>query len=409
MLNKLSKITVVLSSIFLMSGVNAEDMRNLRDLDSASEGGMINMGGFEITPKLNYAMGRNDNVGLSNANQAKVSSTFVSLIPSVVANYPSHGNQYSAIYRGNYSNYFGSTQDNFDDHTFKTTANNIWSEKFKTDAGLTYFLGHDARNSLMFNNKELWHSTGVDGSAIYGRDGAIGQFKLAGGVKTKRYDTNLSGGTQTYNHDSTSLSGTFLYRIAPATQMIFEVGNTNFTYADVASKRFDSKEMRYLVGAKWEATAKTTGFLKVGRQNKTFDLGLMPSGNNTVWSTVVAWAPKEYSKVNFSLSQTSNEYGGVGSFIVSQDTGVNWTHNWTGMVTSVLSVVDGQDKFQNATRVDKRQSYGVNVSYPVLGWLRVGVGYQGMNRNSNVANASYKSSSLMFTLNSALATGGSVF
>lgn len=399
---KLSKITVAVACTFVTIVANAEDMRDLRDLKNAGAGaGMVNVGGFEITPKLDIALGNNSNVGQQTVN--KTSSSYVSLVPSVVINFPSHGNSYGVQYNGSYSYYSASKQDDFGNHNFDAYANNVWSDRFKSALKLDYVLGHDARNTLMFASKELWHTTGIKGAVDYGRDGAIGQFRLAAGQLSKRYDTNVSGGTQTYNYDRTDLTGTFYYRVAPATQMIFEAGNTNFAYVDAASKRLDSKEMRYLMGLKWEATAKTTGYFKLGRQNKTFNLGLLPAGNNTVWSTVVAWSPKTYSTVNLSLSQASNEYGGVGSFIVSRDAGVNWVYGWpNGLTTSTLSVVNGQDNFQNSNRIDKRQTYAANVAYPVFGWLRVGVGYQYVNRNSNFAGASYNQSSLMLTLNSAL-------
>lgn len=401
MVLKFSKVTVAVACTFITLISNAEDMRDLRDLQGSGGAGMINMGGFEITPSLNLAMGNNSNAGQQSVN--KNSSSYISLLPSVIINLPSHGNSYGVKYNGSYSYFSASKVDDFGNHNFDAYANNFWSDRFKTTVNLDYVLGHDPRNSLMFASKEKWHTTGAKGVVNYGADGAIGQFQLAAGQTAKRYDTNVNGSTQRYNYDRTDLTGTFFYRVAPATQMIFEVGNSNYTYLDLASKSADSKEMRYLAGVKWEATAKTTGYFKIGQQNKRFNLGLLPAGKNTVWSTVVAWEPKEYSKVNLSLGQVTNETGALGgNFIVSRDAGLNWTHNWTGLWTSTMSLVSGQDNFQNSARVDKRQTYGVKVAYPVFGWLRVGVGYENVNRNSNFAGASYNQSSLMLTLDSAI-------
>lgn len=398
MTQKLSAISVaVMSVLFAGVAVAAETQDQSSDKQNKASGsGVFNTGGLETKLNLGLAVGRNDNVGLTSG--AKTAATVTSLTPGVVIGLPTHGQLYSVSYSGNFTQYGGSAQDNFNDHNFGAVADNIWSARFNSLINVDYVKGHDGRNALLFAGKELWHTAGVKGMVHYGAAGAQGQFELTAGQLARRYDTNNSGATQIYNYDRTDFGGTFFYRVAPATQMFVEAGNADFVYVDAASKILDSTEQRYMAGVKWEATAKTTGSFKLGRLNKSFNLGVKPSGSSTVWDAVVTWSPKTYSNVDVSLHQTANEFGGVGSFMISRDSNLRWTHDWSSYVTSALSFGDGVDNFQAASRVDKRQTYGMKLSYKINRWLNAGAGYQHTKRDSTVAASSYTQAISLLTL-----------
>lgn len=396
---KLSRISLAVMSALLAGGAVAAESQDQAGGSSEVRSGVINAGGFEIQPKLGLAIGRNDNVGLSNV---KTATNFTMLNPSVIIGLPVHGQMYSAKYSGTLARMTGSSIDNYNDHTFGLAADNTWSARLNTLVNADYVKGHDGRNAVMFRNKELWHNAGVKGKVHYGAEGAQGQFELAAGQSYKRYDSNNGGSTQLYNHNKTDLSGTFFYKVAPATNMILEAGNSKFAYVDAASRQLDSNEQRLMVGAKWEATAKTTGEVKIGKMNKTFSLGTLPSGRNTVWDADVTWSPKTYSKVDLSMHQKSNEYGGVGSFTISRDTDLAWTHDWSSYTRSALSFGDGVDTYQAATRVDKRQKYGLKVTYEINRWLTAGIDYRHSKRNSTNTVFSYTQSVSMLTLEGSL-------
>jgi polysaccharide biosynthesis protein VpsM len=401
---KISKISVAVMGVLLTGVASSADMPNQSNVNpnSASGSGGIKAGGFEIAPKLALAIGKNDNVGLSSG--VKTSSTVTSITPSIVIGLPTNGQLYSVSYSGNFTQYTGSTQDNFTNHNLGVAADNVWSARVNSLVNLDYVKGHDGRNSLLITGKEVWHTTGVRGRVHYGAAGAQGQFELAAGQLAKRYDSNGTGRTQLLNYDRTDFAGTFFYRVAPATHMIVEAGNAKYAYLDAASKILDSTERRYMVGVKWEATAKTTGSFKLGKLKKSFDLGVNPSSTFTAWDADVTWSPLTYSNVNFGLHQTANEASGVGSFMVSRDTNVQWTHGWSSFVTSTLFVADGVDNFQAATpaRVDKRQGYGIGLTYVINRWLNAGIGYQNTKRSSNLAAANYTQSVSMLTLSGSL-------
>lgn len=361
----------------------------------------VQAGGFEITPSARLAIGRDSNVGLTNG--AQTTTNFTMLEPSLDLALPTHGNVYGARYLGRWVRYSGSKTDNYNDNSLDVFADNTWSSRFKTLVNVDYIKGHDARNALLFRNKELFHATGFNVKGHYGAEGAQGQFELSVGQTSKRYDTNNSGATHFYDNNRTDLLGTFLYRVAPATQMFVEARNTKFGYiVALPGRNLDSTEQGYMLGVKWEATAKTTGNVKVGTMKKTFNLGQLPSGSTATWDASIQWLPKTYSKVDFKLRQGANEYGGAGSFIVSNDAQIEWAHDWTSYVTSTLSLGDGSDKFQASTRTDKRQTYGARLTYGFRSWFRVGLDYQHTRRTSTVPAVGYTKAVTMLTLEGSL-------
>lgn len=400
MSRKLFNVSLAAMGVLCAGVAVAADNQEQAGDQQAKGAGVINAGGFEIRPKLVLTLGRNDNVGLNSG--AKTASTFTLLNPNVVIGLPTHGQLYSASYTGKYAQFSGSGIDNYNDHAFGVAADNAWSARLNTLLNVDYVKGHDGRNALLFANKELWHTTGIKGKVHYGAEGAQGQFELAAGQISKRYDSNNSGATHLYNNDNTDLTGTFFYKIAPATQLFVEAGNAKFAYVDAASKRLDSTQQSYMLGVKWEATAKTTGSFKIGRMDKSFSLGLLPSGRSTVWDGAVTWSPKTYSVVDVSVSQKANEFGGVGSFIISRDTDLVWKHDWSSYITSALSFGDGVDDFQAANRVDKRQTYGAKLTYGINRWLSAGIGYQHSKRDSTTPALSYTQSVSMLILEGTL-------
>lgn len=400
MSHKLSVISVSVLSVLLANVAIAADM-------GPSSGSMfepvtVKAGVFEVMPWVGVSVGTNNNAGLSNT--VKTSSTVTSFKPNVVVGLPTRGQMYAVKYSGNFTQFSSSKVDNFNDQNVEAFADNVWNSRLKSLVSVNYVAGHDSRNAILFRDQEIWHATGLNAMAHYGAEGAQGQFELAGGQVAKRYDSNTGGSTQFFNNDQANLKGTFFYRVAPATQMFVEAGATNYNYLVASAAPKDSTEQRYMAGVKWEATAKTTGTIKLGTLKKNFNSALRQDGTATVWDADVTWSPKPYSKFDASLHQTAREDGtsAVSGYLVSQDSDLSWSQDWSGFVTSTLSLGDGVDKFQGGARTDKRQTYALKATYGFRSWLRANVEYKNVKRNSNVALWSYTQAVTMFTLEGSL-------
>ena len=395
---KLSVISVAVASVLLAGSALAANMGP--EAGTVFEPATIKAGVFEVMPWIGLATGKNSNTGSSNTT--KTSSNVTSLNPNVVVGLPTQGQMYALKYAGNYTQFASSSVDNFNDHNFSAFADNAWTTRLHSLVNINYSKGHDARNAVLTGSKELWHGNEINAMGHYGAEGALGQFELSAGQIAKRYDTNNSGATQFYNNDKTNVKGTFFYRVAPATQMFIEAGNTRISYLTASPTPLDSNEQRVMAGVKWEATAKTTGSVKLGMLQKNFDSSLRPNKSSLVWDADVTWSPKQYSKFDASLHQTANEDGSVGGYMISRDSNLAWSQDWSGFISSKVALGDGLDNFQSGLRTDKRQSYSVKGTYGFRSWLRAGLEFKNTKRNSSDAKWSYTQDVTMLTLEGSL-------
>jgi hypothetical protein len=106
--------------------------------------------------------------------------------------------------------------------------------------------------------------------------------------------------------------------------------------------------------------------------------------------------------VDLTLSQRAAESFGTGSFMISRDTTIAWSHEWASKIKSNLNIGDGLDTYKNIAQTNKRQTYGAKVSYAVNRWLNAGLEYQNSKRNSTSAPLTYTQSQTMLVLDGTL-------
>ncbi len=354
---------------------------------------------FLITPWANLSVGSDDNVSLASA--VKTKSNFTVFNPNVMAGLRSGTHTYTALYSGNFARYTSSSQDNYNDNALAFEANNSWTARFNTLVHLDYMKGHDGRNAVVVarNSVERWHNTGVRAKAHYGAQGAQGQFEFGAGLSNKRYDTNVAV-MNAYDVDKRDLSAAYFHRVGAATQAIVEVRDTHLTYP--VSPNSSSTERRYLVGAQWEATAKTSGSFKIGKMNKDFDSGVRASGSGTTWEGGLRWSPLSYSVVDVAVGKSLGESSGVGNFMDSRQESLAWHHDWSSRVRSTLTLGATKNSYQGVVREDSLSNYGMKVSYGIQRWLRAGAEIQHQQRSSSAVGFDYKRNLVMFSLEGSL-------
>ena len=146
----------------------------------------------------------------------------------------------------------------------------------------------------------------------------------------------------------------------------------------------------------WEATAATTGTLKVGRLERKFDRDL-PRFTGTSWEGIVTWSPRTYSKFDFYTARQTHESTGLGNFILTSVAGVTWTHAWNSVFNTGVDLRYAKDDYQGFDRRDQIKSVGLKAGYKFRRWLTLGAEYTHSERDSNRPTFEYDKNLYLLT------------
>lgn len=356
--------------------------------------------GIFVYPLVLLGIGHNDNV-LGDRDD-RTSSSITSLQPEIVAEIKTGGDRYTASYSGNYGIYADSRDDNFAHHDLKIAGDNYFSARARMGWMLGYLEQSDARGStdrVQSDEPDKWHAPVLRGRFIYGAPEATGRVEADVQHMRKRYDNNRDV-TVLSDLDMTEVAGRFLYRVAPRTLVLAEVRNKDTDY--VRSEGPGSDEQRYLVGATWEATAATTGIVKLGMLKKDFTGASGRDFDGFSWEAAVRWQPTSFSVVDLETSREVADPTGIGNYVLNSGFDVLWQHKWTSYVTSRVALGTLESEFDGVDRTDKTYTYGFGVGYAMRRWLNLGVDWRHTDRSSSDSIFDFRRNVVMFTVEATL-------
>lgn len=353
---------------------------------------------FTILAGIQAGMGYDDNVALSSTR--KVGSFFATVSPSVAVGLDGANHRYYVAYRGHYGTYATNAQDDYADHNIVLTATDSWTTRFRTAASYDYIKGHTPRGltATSVTSAERWSQHSLRGTANYGAAGAQGGLQGDLGYTSRRYATGAVAGTAEY--DRFDIGGTFFYRVAPKTRAFANVVRSDVEHP--GNPALDSEEMRYSVGATWEALATTTGRLGAGYATKDFAGPALNDFSGYIFDAGVTWSPQIQSTFDFGASRFLSETFEVGTaFLVNTVGSASWNQAWPRSIRSTVNYSHGNVEHQGAGRTDKYQTFGARVSYALSRSLRVGVEYRFDGRSSSASNFDYSRNLYLLTAEAA--------
>lgn len=365
--------------------------------------GGIPVGPMVVFPGVDVSYGHNDNLFSSNINKRSSSQTTVT--PYIKLEGKSGAHKFDISFRMNDVRYRDSTSDNYTDYSLLGNADLVITGRAGLKLRAEHRRGVDPRGStdrLGAVTPDEWINQGVEGIFSYGAPGAQGRIEVDAGAFTRRYQNNRAT-TVVSDRDTNHLGLTFLWRVAPKTELLALVQHRGIDYI-LATSTQDSTETSYQVGAKWEATAKTAGIVKFGRTEKKFDAAGRTDFSGSSWSAAVRWSPLSYSVWDFSTTKATNESTGTGDFLLSQFYGATWNHAWNSRFSSAVQANWRKDEFLGGGggRVDKTGTLGLKLTYQWQRWLRFGGEYTYTERTSNPNTFDYNRSLIMFTVGATL-------
>lgn len=376
----------------------------------ADEPRSINLRGFELTPTLLVGESYDDNYrGLDEGEQA---SWITSIEPSLLLSAETRNAGYQLRYTVSSDIYHDDSEATNTDHILGLKSIMELSSRHRIGWNLGYSRIENTINDdrtvvedgteedlleRRFENERFDRAV-AGANYTFGARTALNQLEFGAEYQRLRYRDDFN---EDQDRDTLTLGTTWFHRLGARTRTLVELRHADHSYEQSTSTR-DSTNLAALLGATWEATAKTTGTVKAGAERKDFDSDTRSDYTSPMWEVGVVWAPRTYSKFDLTSRRAFDEGDDGASTVQDISTVLNWTHEWNPWISSELEYRVADREYKATEREDDIQAYGVALTYSPDRWIDFTLGYRFVENDSNVAIASYDRNVYMLTVDMSL-------
>lgn len=314
----------------------------------------IKAGGFSLTPTLNASVGYDDNITTAPSNER--SANVYKLAPSLAAK-TKFGDFVDLRLNtsGEKGVYAGQAFNNYYDYSFGGDLGFKISNKQNLVFSYGYVRGHDPAggSSAVVLNAIEEHRTN-NGSLAYtlGEKNSVARLELGVRGEGKRY---LETGSQGKDKDQQTVDVALFTNVAPKTDVFVQYIAAEHDFINVDD--LDNDDNQIFLGVDWAATAKTSGRVKVGKQEKDYTkLAGSTKQDETVWDASVKWEPRSYSEFTLGLSRNADTGSGASNGNLNEvavektKTSLDWGHKWSQDVKTTLGVSKTDEEYQGGSR-----------------------------------------------------------
>ncbi len=341
--------------------------------------------GLLFTPTLEVSERHDDNFRAVEDNEE--SSWITSVTPTFVLGAEGRKSAYQLSYSAVSDTFHSSHKDNNTDHHVNADAGYEFDSRnrLKLNAGFHKIEDTASEDQNVENDK--YTTSNVGGVYSFGAQTARNQIDFGANYQELRYQNsdNLNADKE---RDTTALNTILYHAVAPKTRALVEARHTDYDY--VSNTRLNSNNVALLAGLTWDATAKTTGTVKFGGEKKRFDDSNIDDESGGMWEVGVKWSPRTYSTFGLNTRRALDEGDNGASSIESQSTTLSWDHEWMDRLSSTVSYTYTDQDYQDITRTDKIDTFGVGLTYEMRRWLDLGVGYKYSENDSDAVGESYE-------------------
>lgn len=375
----------------------------------SQEKGTFSVGTFELTPTLNVSLNKDSNILRSNVD--KIDSLITVINPEFILGKQIGEDKLFVGVNASKGIYHSSEVDNYTDYEFFANGEFEFDRRNRVAGSLVHTSGHDDRGTAyslgsgnLLNSPDKYTNNLLEATYSYGATTASANIDVNILLRDIDYDEDVLDVSTFRLRDrkEKSLGSTLYYGVSPSTDLLVDVNYAVADYTgnilDVAS--FDSKTKFLLVGAKWETTAASSGFVKVGYQKRDFDVASRAGFSGLKWDAGVSWNPIERATFEFSTASDTRETNGQGNFIRRKDYLADWRHEWLERFSTVVTISYSNDSYEGGSvpRNDKTHEFRVSADYQFKRWLTLiaKVSYFDRDSDSTINNFDYNRSLISF-------------
>lgn len=346
----------------------------------------VDLGGFQMIPTLSLTTGQDDNPFSQNDSDNPDSMMVTTVAPKVQFLAQNQDNVYSVdlgLVRGIFHD---STDDNYTDFNINGAARLVLNSRNALDLSAGYLDGHEDRGSgatqgaigdalgLIGAGPTEYHDTTLGGKYTFGAASAKARVEFSADYLRKVFD-NLEEINSVRDRRDFTYGARLLYAIGPDTDLTAEIKQKDSAY--ITNSSLDSTDTGIFVGAEWQATAKTSGFAKVGWSDKDFDDSSRRDADGEAnWDIGITWEPRTYSSVTLQTSRDEEETTGTGDYIDTTSYEVSWNHVWTEQVATDLSYSIREEEYVASNQDDDTDMIRAKITYAFDRWLDIGLAWE---------------------------------
>jgi len=363
----------------------------------AIEPASVTSGPIAVAPQLSIQFGHDDNL-FSDRDSAE-SSMITVIKPSVQLVAERKNDAYRLSYSIEDGRYQNSRADDYTDHNLTAEAILELNSRHRLDLFSSYVKDHEARganNAATGDEPSRYTDKSLAFTYRYGVNNAIGNLELVGSYLDHEFD-NFKALNEGRNRENSKIGGTFFYRVAPKTSALVELRYEDIDYG-LSTSTLDSVETKYLLGLKWDATAKTSGSAKFGYMEKAYDSSVRKDQDSMSWEVAVRWSPLTYSVFDLSATQDFEEASGNEDAIDTHAYSLVWTHAWNDRLSTNVMFNHMEEEYTGISREDETDSIMLGANYELQRWLAVNLAYTHTDKGSDLPDEEYQRDLLMLTV-----------
>lgn len=365
--------------------------------------------GIKILPIFDSRFEHNDNVGRYSDAQSPESSTVFVIEPGVAFLSERGGNKYQVAYQVSSGFYTDSSDDNYVDHKLSTNNEVILNTRNALSLNYSYLFLHEERGTGILAGDALSTIASEpveyaihDASVVhaYGSNNAKGRVETTLRLQDRKYNNYRDLQDTQFSQLSTKFKDyfeygggvAFYYRALPATSLLFEIDVTQRDYDlndPVTNNSQDSFDVFYLTGATWDITGKTTGKVRLGLQNKTYDDSTKDDFSGFSWDLDLEWKPLSYSTITVSAAQRARDPDQGSNYVDETSFDGSWKHYWLSHLFTNATAQFVFDDYSTSSRKDDLIKVGLALGYELREYAELNLGWRLEDNDSSIAGNSY--------------------
>ncbi len=304
------------------------------------------------------------------------------------------GLQGSLLYRADIE----SNDKNKDDDSTKHKGQGVLQYSFA--GGLTlevsdvYTKDYDDQAKTGSTKKEEFTSN-LANAIVYYKVGP--KLKLRAGYSNYTLDYQTSSNLFKERTDD-QVSAYMLYRVLPKTELFLQYDYIDLDYdKDILG---DTEENHVFAGVKFDSNARISGHLKAGYGRTSVDVA-----RNDIYEDLIGDASLRYGFLErSSISLTGRQRVNVSTELPYQNilhrkVGLSFSQPLAHKLGVVLSTGYARDEYrvdsENTGRLDHTFTAGIKFNYDVQKWLRLSLGYDYTDRDSDIESDEYRENTVL--------------